>query len=1109
MGDDCKLQASHAFQGRSLRLLLRRFSKCAVFAGMCVFYIVPRGAAAQTQPIHTQPNANPQLFLRMGHSSLVQGLEFSPDGRYLASVDTYGNAFVWDIRAQTTLKYFKTISTLTAHHLPKMTALGILSSERDGIHLYSWPPTTSLLIHPVLRDHFAAVLGASADGSIFIYQDDSKIKVRRIKSPTDEARTVLSIDSTDEGTFDAACVSDGRKCVIWTDDGRVWLLNNPLSGGITSKTFPRLEVDSVAFTGSDVLIEGEQSPPPSKNKETADEESYVIRVINFDTQQDVLKVPDDIGNAKLTTDGNYLFYSEGTIIFKSPLSGWSPTQIFKTDIIPDLIQSFAVNADGKALAYANAANELATVDLTAEASGNSAKLSGPLEPIGRLHPDPTAPAFFASSLASISAWNMESGFQSFRRYARGGIAAIAGDGKTLAYFDLNGLVLMDLSSGQSHAQDLILEGKKVKSAAALALSPDGQKLWWASPPLFRSDLYSRDISTLSSDGIKHCKLTRPSSPLFEHSVDGMLLVTQCAETGDTQDKGDNALYLWQLQSGQVTKTIPFPEICYAAAISWDDQRLAVATLNKLVLIDLTSGNKQVIQLPPGKRYDSLAFAKDADRLIAGSSSFLSDSGYIDIWSLSTGTHNEVGGHSAGVTSVMTSRRGWIFSSSEDGTIIMHDKISGKPIATIIPAGDYGWLAVTPDGLFDGTPEAMQFAGWRANAKSQVVTLDAFFDDFFRPGILSDLLEGVPVAPPRISLSSILNVPGINYLVEEKLARVAEINGKSYLCLSSKPDDALLSDIGVSLKSAPNSLKAADFSEGPGQSCAYVKELKGSWRDYEVFSTKKSTVSLSGAKWDGTRPSLSSATVHIQTVAEQAYSLYPALQTLKTPISDAGAISTELTKNIGGFAKVWPPLVDANLLSIKVQLAELAETSKPEDVIILFFSGHGTVPVGDPMFYFLTADDSPSSRQPTGFNTAMLAEFIRMARAQRIVIIIDACQAGGSLDSLNKVIETKERIWERQKTLNGELAKLPFSVVIVAAATPLQSAVEKKVGHGLLTQGILDGFAAGKLSIRQLTDYLPGRLEELSADLPYKQTPLILSLGSDIPLTISSTASKEH
>src|SRR5205085_10877078 len=76
------------------------------------------------------------------------------------------------------------------------------------------------------------------------------------------------------------------------------------------------------------------------------------------------------------------------------------------------------------------------------------------------------------------------------------------------------------------------------------------------------------------------------------------------------------------------------------------------------------------------------------------------------------------------------------------------------LATLISVGDGGdWLVVTPDGLFDGSPAAWNQILWRFSQNTfDVAPVETFFNEFFYPGLLSDIAAGKrPVAPRDISV----------------------------------------------------------------------------------------------------------------------------------------------------------------------------------------------------------------------------------------------------------------------------------------------------------------------------------------------------------------------
>jgi hypothetical protein len=70
-------------------------------------------------------------------------------------------------------------------------------------------------------------------------------------------------------------------------------------------------------------------------------------------------------------------------------------------------------------------------------------------------------------------------------------------------------------------------------------------------------------------------------------------------------------------------------------------------------------------------------------------------------------------------------------------------LEGTLAATLIslPNAD-DWLVATPDGLFDGSPDAWNVMLWRFGGDTfSVLPLESYFNEFYYPGVLADILAG--------------------------------------------------------------------------------------------------------------------------------------------------------------------------------------------------------------------------------------------------------------------------------------------------------------------------------------------------------------------------------
>jgi WD40 repeat protein len=139
-------------------------------------------------------------------------------------------------------------------------------------------------------------------------------------------------------------------------------------------------------------------------------------------------------------------------------------------------------------------------------------------------------------------------------------------------------------------------------------------------------------------------------------------------------------------------------------------------------------------------------------------------------------------------------------------------------------------------------------------------------------------------------------------------------------------------------------------------------------------------------------------------------------------------------------------------TIHQTLIEIGTKSKPNDILVIFFAGHGVMIGEKQQFYFLTADASDSSNasaiEETGISMDTLTEWVRPSRikAQNRVLIFDACNSGQAItnfltvgsDVESKQIKTIEELNERSKFF------------ILSASASNQSAYE----YGMYSQGLL-------------------------------------------------------
>ncbi len=520
----------------------------------------------------------------------------------------------------------------------------------------------------------------------------------------------------------------------------------------------------------------------------------------------------------------------------------------------------------------------------------------------------------------------------------------------------------------------------------------------------------------------------------------------------------------------------------ALAISRDAQVVAVGYRNKTVeLIDATSG-KTSLSIPHAGGTTALSFNPDGRLLVV---------------------------------------------LGKDGDAYLFDAHAGQLLATLISDGNGEWLVVAPDGKFDGSPGGWKQMLWRfAGDTFNVVPVETFFNEFYYPGLLSEIIAGkklratrdfaqldrrqaslqieVDGAPPTAAVNS--RTIRVQVKVAEAKADVDHTQGSGVRDVrlfrngslvnawrGDVPLDAqgqALLDVTIPVVAGPNRLTAYAFNQDNIKS-----------PDASFLITGSAALKRAG-------------TAYVLSVGINEYS--NAEYNLKFAVADAEDVSTELKAQqrkvgVAGKVEVVPLLnSDATKKNILLALRRLAGTdiealpagapavldklhpAQPEDEVFIYFAGHGAAT--DQRFYLIPYDlgyaESRAGLDQAGWMSIVdhsisdleLEDALEKVDARDLILVIDACNSGQAL-------EAEER---RRGPMNSPgLAQLAYEkgMYVLTAAQGYQAALEvKELGHGLLTFALVEEglktLAAdkapkdGKIVAREWMDYATVRVPEL-------------------------------
>ena len=544
------------------------------------------------------------------------------------------------------------------------------------------------------------------------------------------------------------------------------------------------------------------------------------------------------------------------------------------------------------------------------------------------------------------------------------------------------------------------------------------------------------------------------------------------------------------------------------AFSPDGRRLASASGDHTVKVwDMPSGRELYTLTGHGDWVHAVAFSPDGRWLASGAADHT-----VKFWDASTGRElRTLVGHTHDVHGIAFSPDGkWLASASSDGSTRIWDAATGEQVAALVSLShDGGWVSVAPDGLFDGTADAMQVAAaWRAADSNETLPLDAFFTDFYYPGLLGDIMAGSrPKA--RVDIATAIQVPGLRPMLAAKLAHMENHDGQLVVCFEQKP--------GAVLNVGPTDQRGFfppvnGYKPGSTPTCKFEKALPALDTNpgVQVSQLKEWAPDTVATAWDGKISETARSRLHVLTVAVSQYPSDSGFDPLPYAVPSSRAIEAffraEQTSRTAPYktVRVWDGLSDRNATrdGVRQRFADMAKDVTEDDVVLIYLAGHGKVSLGEEMFYFVPVDGRDADLRGTALSTAMIAEGLQNLPARRVVLIVDACQSGGAIEALSKIGAVKARAQQRRAP-NGEAGRVSdagVGVHLIAATLPLSYAIGLREGESVLAETIEKALRQGTTA-RQLTAYVRDRLPTESAQIThgFRQVPLTDSIGLDFAL----------
>jgi hypothetical protein len=174
--------------------------------------------------------------------------------------------------------------------------------------------------------------------------------------------------------------------------------------------------------------------------------------------------------------------------------------------------------------------------------------------------------------------------------------------------------------------------------------------------------------------------------------------------------------------------------------------------------------------------------------------------------------------------------------------------------------------------------------------------------------------------------------------------------------------------------------------------------------------------------------------HALLIAVQEYDSR-SINPLDYPISDAQQIERELTSRYTFDPQNVTTLKNPDRRTILDALDQMTERLKPEDNLLIFYAGHGQWDEQRKQGYWLPRD-AARDRRADWISNSDLRDAIRGIKARHILLISDACFAGGIFQSRNaftpasNAVAELDRLVSRTAMTSGALTTVPDRSVFV-------------------------------------------------------------------------------
>lgn len=723
--------------------------------------------------------------------------------------------------------------------------------------------------------------------------------------------------------------------------------------------------------------------------------------------------------------------------------------------------------------------------------------------------------------------------------------ALSSEGNKLVIGSDNGAVkLWDLQTG-----NLLSDLKHSGTINFSSFSPDGEKIATSSNDIFTGTTRIWNASgTLISELLGHKRGVHKA--IF--SPDGKTILT-CSD----------ATRVWDIKGNLLTEFPLHSSFSYAAAFSPSERKIASVSYYDSIakVFDAKTGNLLLDLKGHTWGVHSIKFNADGTNIITTSGDWttkiwnaktgdlvnelighegivhsayyapdgkkiltISSDHTAKVWNSDDGTLLfDLLGHSGDVTSgEWIPETSFIVTSSTDARCIIWNAKNGEQILSLIPIDSADWVVTHPSGLFDGSAGAMDKLYFVQGL--DIIDFAQLKERYYEPGLWKKVISGEKLRDVAmfnsIELPPDMETGEVNELGVSKLLFTNREGGIGQISVSVNGleiiEDIRPSGFNPKQASWSHDLKLSNLSnlkKGEENLIEIRAWNEGHWvisrplqLRYTPPTTKGATAVVMNPKTNKPYPSVYILSCGISDYTNNGIDLKYAA---KDAESMANALELGAKKLFGADKSYIYTLTDNSAIkpskvNIQKTFKEISSRSTPNDVFIVYLSGHGINYGGDNGdFYYLTneaystdlqAYNDPVQRANATISSKELIELFKTVPSDKRVLMIDACASGKMVQNL---VESRDISSSTLRALDRLRDRTGFHIITGCAADAV-SYEASRFGQGVLTYSLIEAMKGASLKenkfidVNQLFQYAKERVPVLAKGIGGIQSPQVFS-----------------